>query len=59
MKTVVIMCAGGRDFHDFNVRFRHDPETRVVAFTAAQIRCSALPAARRYCSKLRRIRSKS
>jgi predicted GTPase len=37
MKTVVIMGAGGRDFHDFNVRFRHDPETRVVAFTAAQI----------------------
>jgi predicted GTPase len=37
MKTVVIMGAGGRDFHDFNVRFRHDPETRVVAFTATQI----------------------
>jgi predicted GTPase len=37
MKTVVIMGAGGRDFHDFNVRFRHDSETRVVAFTAAQI----------------------
>jgi predicted GTPase len=37
MKTVVIMGAGGRDFHDFNVLFRDDPETRVVAFTAAQI----------------------
>jgi predicted GTPase len=37
MRTVVIMGAGGRDFHDFNVRCRHDPETRVVAFTAAQI----------------------
>jgi len=37
MRTVVIMGAGGRDFHDFNVRYRHDPETRVVAFTAAQI----------------------
>jgi len=37
MKTVVIMGAGGRDFHDFNVAYRHDPETRVVAFTAAQI----------------------
>jgi len=37
MRTVVIMGAGGRDFHDFNVRCRPDPETRVVAFTAAQI----------------------
>jgi len=35
--NVVIMGAGGRDFHDFNVVFRDDPETRVVAFTAAQI----------------------
>ncbi len=31
------MGAGGRDFHDFNVVFREDAETRVVAFTAAQI----------------------
>ena len=31
------MGAGGRDFHDFNVVFRDDPESRVVAFTAAQI----------------------
>jgi predicted GTPase len=31
------MGAGGRDFHDFNVVFRDDPETKVVAFTAAQI----------------------
>jgi predicted GTPase len=31
------MGAGGRDFHDFNVVYRDDPETRVVAFTAAQI----------------------
>ncbi len=37
MRRVVIMGAGGRDFHDFNVVFRHDPDTRVVAFTAAQI----------------------
>jgi predicted GTPase len=37
MKTVVIMGAGGRDFHDFNVAYRNDPGTRVVAFTAAQI----------------------
>jgi predicted GTPase len=31
------MGAGGRDFHDFNVVFRDDPQTRVVAFTATQI----------------------
>jgi len=31
------MGAGGRDFHDFNVVFREDPGTQVVAFTAAQI----------------------
>ncbi len=37
MTNVVIMGAGGRDFHDFNVVFRDDPDTRVVAFTAAQI----------------------
>jgi predicted GTPase len=37
MSRVVIMGAGGRDFHDFNVVFREDPDTEVVAFTAAQI----------------------
>lgn len=37
MRNVVIMGAGGRDFHDFNTVFRDDPGTRVVAFTAAQI----------------------
>jgi predicted GTPase len=37
MRKVIIMGAGGRDFHDFNVVFRNDPETEVVAFTAAQI----------------------
>ena len=37
MKTVVIMGAGGRDFHDFNVAYRDDTSTRVVAFTATQI----------------------
>jgi predicted GTPase len=31
------MGAGGRDFHNFNVAFREDPETEVVAFTATQI----------------------
>jgi len=34
---VVIMGAGGRDFHNFNVAYREDPDTLVVAFTAAQI----------------------
>ncbi len=37
MRTVVIMGAGGRDFHNFNVVYRWDPGVRVVAFTAAQI----------------------
>ena len=37
MKRVIIMGAGGRDFHDFNVVFRDDRTTTVVAFTAAQI----------------------
>ncbi len=36
-KRVVIKGAAGRDFHDFNVVFRDDPATEVVAFTAAQI----------------------
>ena len=34
---VVIMGAGGRDFHNFNVAYRDDPAVLVVAFTAAQI----------------------
>jgi predicted GTPase len=34
---VIVMGAGGRDFHDFNVVFREDPATEVVAFTATQI----------------------
>ena len=37
MRAVVIMGAGGRDFHNYNTVFRNDPDTRVVAFTAAQI----------------------
>jgi predicted GTPase len=37
MRNVIIMGAGGRDFHNFNVAFRDDPDTRVVAFTATQI----------------------
>jgi predicted GTPase len=34
---ILIMGAAGRDFHNFNVMFRHDPSYEVVAFTAAQI----------------------
>lgn len=34
---VVIMGAAGRDFHNFNLVYRDDPEQEVVAFTAAQI----------------------
>ncbi|MBI3998236.1 MAG: GTPase [Armatimonadetes bacterium] len=37
MTRVVILGAGGRDFHNFNVYFRELPEYRVVAFTATQI----------------------
>ncbi len=36
-KRVLIMGAAGRDFHNFNLAFREDPESRVVAFTACQI----------------------
>ena len=36
-KRIVIMGAAGRDFHDFNVVYRNDPGTEVVAFTATQI----------------------
>jgi predicted GTPase len=34
---VVIMGAAGRDFHNFNVVYRDNPDAEVVAFTAAQI----------------------
>jgi predicted GTPase len=37
MKRVIIMGAGGRDFHNFNVVYREDAATEVVAFTATQI----------------------
>ena len=33
----IIMGAAGRDFHNFNVYFRDNPDYRVVAFTATQI----------------------
>jgi predicted GTPase len=36
-RRVLIMGAAGRDFHDFNVVYRDDPDIRVVAFTATQI----------------------
>jgi predicted GTPase len=36
-KSVIIMGAAGRDFHNFNVYFRNNPDERVVAFTAFQI----------------------
>ncbi len=34
---VIIVGAGGRDFHNFNVYYRDNPRYEVVAFTAAQI----------------------
>jgi predicted GTPase len=34
---VVIMGAAGRDFHNFNMVYRDDPGSEVIAFTAAQI----------------------
>ena len=37
MKRVLILGAAGRDFHNFNVIFRNQPEFQVVAFTANQI----------------------
>jgi predicted GTPase len=48
-RRVVIVGAAGRDFHDFNVVFRDDPGTEVVAFTAAQIPGTA---GRRYQASL-------
>jgi len=36
-RRVLILGAAGRDFHDYNLVFRDDPATEVVAFTAAQI----------------------
>lgn len=34
---IVIMGAAGRDFHNFNMVYRDDPNSEVVAFTATQI----------------------
>lgn len=36
IKTI-IMGAAGRDFHNFNVFFRNNPDYEVIAFTATQI----------------------
>jgi predicted GTPase len=36
-KRVLILGAGGRDFHNFNVVFRDNPDFEVVGFTASQI----------------------
>jgi predicted GTPase len=36
-QKVIIMGAAGRDFHNFNVFFRSNPDYEVVAFTATQI----------------------
>ncbi len=49
MKTVLILGAAGRDFHNFNVVFRNKPEFRVAGFTATQIPGIAN---RRYPAKL-------
>ena len=37
MKKVLIMGAAGRDFHNFNLVYRDDPDVEVVGFTATQI----------------------
>jgi predicted GTPase len=37
MQKVLILGAAGRDFHNFNVAFRGNPEFCVVGFTATQI----------------------
>ncbi len=36
-RKAIIMGAAGRDFHNFNVFFRENPDFKVVAFTATQI----------------------
>ncbi len=36
-RRIVILGAGGRDFHNFNMVYRRDPSVEIVAFTAAQI----------------------
>ena len=36
-RRVIIIGAAGRDFHNFNTRYRSDDSIDVVAFTAEQI----------------------
>jgi predicted GTPase len=36
-KRIIIMGAAGRDFHNFNMLYRNNPNVEVVAFTATQI----------------------
>jgi len=36
-RRLLIMGAAGRDFHNFNVAYRDNPQVEVVAFTATQI----------------------
>jgi predicted GTPase len=36
-RRLLIMGAAGRDFHNFNVAYRNDPQVEVLAFTATQI----------------------
>ena len=36
-RKVLIIGAAGRDFHNFNVFYRSNPNYEVVGFTAAQI----------------------
>lgn len=37
LTRILIMGAAGRDFHNFNMVYRDDPDSHVVAFTATQI----------------------
>ena len=36
-RNIIIIGAAGRDFHNFNTRYRGDGSSKVVAFTATQI----------------------
>ena len=36
-KNVIILGAAGRDFHNFNTYYKHNPDFKVVAVTATQI----------------------
>ena len=48
-RRILIMGAAGRDFHNFNMVYRDDPDSEVIAFTTAQI---PEIAARRYPASL-------